>query len=391
MKVVLSVDSVHYPLTGIGRYTCELAKNLQLADAQLDLKMMFGDRFIDALPGDALPGDAQPAETRRNGSSLLRLRRLLQHSPLAVSLYRQLASVRRSRFLELHSDAVFHGPNFYLPRFAGRSVVTIHDLSVFSWAHCHPKGRVKVLQGEIARSVRRADMVLTDSEYTRTEVAEFFNLEPERVRAVSLGASAAFAPRSDHELAPVLARWGLEPNGYCLYAGTIEPRKNLDVLLDAYQALPPGTRRRWPLVLCGYQGWQSAALHARIDKATGEGWARYLGYVSADDLPLLYAGARLFAFPSLYEGFGLPVLEAMASGVPVVCSTSSSLPEVVGSAGAMCAAEDTDALTKLLDRGLEDETWRVRARSEGLARAASFSWGRCARETLDAYRAVVAA
>jgi glycosyltransferase involved in cell wall biosynthesis len=387
MKVVLSVDAVHFPLTGIGRYTYELAKYLRLADAQLDLKLMFGDRFIDALPGDALPGDAQGPEATRDGSQLLRLRRLLQHSPLVVSLYRQVASRRRCRLLELHKDAVFHGPNFYLPRFAGYSVVTIHDLSVFSWAHCHPRGRVKVLQGEITRSVKLADMVLTDSEFTRTEVAEFFNLTPDRIRAVPLGASAGFAPRADHELAPVLARWGLRPNGYCLYAGTIEPRKNLDVLLDAYQALPLRTRRRWPLVLCGYQGWQSAALHSRIDKATGEGWARYLGYVSADDLPLLYAGARLFAFPSLYEGFGLPVLEAMASGVPVVCSTSSSLPEVVGSAGAMCAPGDTDALTKLLSRGLEDEDWRAWTRREGLARAASFSWARCARQTLDAYRA----
>ena len=231
-------------------------------------------------------------------------------------------------------------------------------------------------------------MVLTDSEFTRREVGEFFNLAADRVTAVPLGVSPGFAPRCSAELIPALVRWGLEPNGYCLYAGTIEPRKNLDRLLDAYQALPQRTRLRWPLVLCGYQGWQSAALHARIQRASAQGWAKYLGYAAADDLPLLYAGARLFAFPSLYEGFGLPVLEAMASGVPVVCSDSSSLPEVIGDAGATCAAEDVDALTVILCRGIEDEGWRAQARTAGLRRAASFSWRRCAGETSSVYRSV---
>jgi len=297
--------------------------------------------------------------------------------------------VRQEWKLKGHEDAVFHGPQFYLPAFGGRRVVTIHDLSVYSWAHCHPPGRVKMMQAEIGRSVQCADMVLTDSEFTRQEVAAFFSLPLDRLRAVPLGSSDGFFPRGEPKLAPVLTRLGLKADRYCLYAGTIEPRKNIDTLLDAYERLHYETRKRWPLVLCGYQGWQSERLHARIEKYGSQGWVRYLGYVSGDDLPYVFAGARLFAFPSLYEGFGLPVLEAMASGVPVVCSDSSSLPEVAGGAAAMCAPQDTDALTALLARGLEDDSWRAHARKQGLLRAAQFSWRSCAEMTGAAYRAVL--
>jgi glycosyltransferase involved in cell wall biosynthesis len=392
VRVVLSIDSVHFPLTGIGRYTFELARNLPRSDPELALTLMRGGRFLQQMPEPRECGGAGPdAGSGGTGGARRMLghpwvRNRVQRSPLAISLHRRLVGWRQARLLRPYADAVYHGPNFYLPRFAGPSVVTIHDLSVFAWAHCHPRGRVKVLQDEIARSVRRADLILTDSEFTRREVAGYFGLPEARVRAVALGSAPGFAPRSPAALAPLLQRWSIEPEGYCLYAGTIEPRKNLDALLDAYQALPAVVRDRWPLVLCGYEGWQSGDLHARMSRAARDGWLKYLGYVADEHLPLLFAGARLFAYPSLYEGFGLPVLEAMASGVPVVCSDSASLPEVVGDAGALCAAEDVDGLRSLLHRGLEDEAWRVRARERGLARARSFSWRRCARETFAAYQ-----
>jgi alpha-1,3-rhamnosyl/mannosyltransferase len=178
--------------------------------------------------------------------------------------------------------------------------------------------------------------------------------------------------------------------GYSLYVGTIEPRKNLDVLLDAYALLPQAVRQQWPLILIGYQGWRSEHLHARIAAAASEGWARYLGFVEASELPLFYAGARVFVFPSLYEGFGLPVLEAMASGIPVVCSNASTLPEVAGDAAAMCEPQDVEGLTELINRALQDESWRKLAISKGLLQAAKFSWQRCAKETAAVYQEVLA-
>ncbi|TXL66344.1 glycosyltransferase family 4 protein [Zeimonas arvi] len=386
MKVILSVDAVRFPLTGIGRYTWELARNLPLIDSPPNLRLFSGGRFIDRLPSDS--GAGASAAAGRGAGIALRLRRMLQNSTLAVRAHRSLLSMRQARALRGSEDAVYHGPQFYLPKFDGPSVATIHDLSVYNWADCHPPGRAGMIRGEIELALERASMLITDSEFTRREVADFFGLPLDRLRAVPLASSEAFRPYPREELAPTLSRHGLQAGSYCLFAGTIEPRKNIDALLDAYGTLPKTLRGRWPLVLCGYEGWRSGQLHSRIEQGSRQGWLKYLGYVAGDDLPKVVAGARLFAFPSLYEGFGLPVLEAMASGVPVVCSDSSSLPEVAGDAAAMCAPEDVDALKDMLTTGLEDEAWREGARERGLSRAAQFSWRRCAEETAAVYRAI---
>ena len=143
------------------------------------------------------------------------------------------------------------------------------------------------------------------------------------------------------------------------------------------------------MILGGFRGWRSEEIHQDIVQAEREGWARYLGFVSAEDLPGLFAGARLFCFPSLYEGFGLPVLEAMSSGVPVVCSNSSSLPEVAGNAALLTEPDDVAGLQTALLRALEDEQWRDSAIRTGLQHSAKFSWARCANETLSAYRSLL--
>lgn len=222
----------------------------------------------------------------------------------------------------------------------------------------------------------------------RQELADYFNWPLDRIHAVPLASSPQFHPRSPDALREALARHGLQPGGYSLFVGTIEPRKNIVSLLDAYSRLPLALRQRWPLILTGYHGWRSEAIHDRIAQAQQQGWAHYLGFVASADLPLLFAGARLFTFPSHYEGFGLPVLEAMSSGVPVVCSNSSSLPEVAGPAALMCAPDDVEGLTALLQKGLEDEAWRATAVQQGLLHAGGFSWERCAQATVEVYKSV---
>jgi alpha-1,3-rhamnosyl/mannosyltransferase len=245
------------------------------------------------------------------------------------------------------------------------------------------------MRKEIALSLKRADMLITDSEFNRQEVAAYFGWPLEKIRAVPLACTADFRPRTKEELIPLLQKHRLIPGGYSLFVGTIEPRKNLEGLLDAYAMLPLNTRKQRPLVMIGHRGWRSEQLHTRIETAIAEGWARYLGFAATDELPLFYAGARLFVFPSLYEGFGLPVLEAMASGVPVVCSNSSSLPEVVGDAAAMCESKDVDTLCSLIKAGLEDEVWRSTAIRNGLIQSSRFNWKRCAEETVEVYSAAV--
>lgn len=380
MKIILSIDAVRFPLTGIGRYTFELAQHLSKSSQIEQLSFFAGHRLIDQPPSP---------DTHKSSSLLPRsFRQRILKNRITVGMYRVASPMIKSYALRNHSDFIFHGPNYYLPPFGGRSVCTFHDLSVFTWAHCHPPERVRYMRKEIALTLKRADMLITDSEYTRQEVASYFSWPLERIRSVPLACSTEFRPRTPDELIFPLKKYGLELHNYSLYVGTIEPRKNLEALLKAYKLLPNASKQKWPLILIGYRGWRSDELHQRIKQAEIEGWVRYLGFVDEGDLPLIFAGARLFTFPSLYEGFGLPVLEAMASGVPVVCSNAATLPEVAGDAAAMCHPEDVDTLSQLISRGLDDENWRTSARDNGLIRAKLFSWERCAQETASVYREV---
>lgn len=378
MKVILSIDPIRFPLTGIGRYTYELSTHLKKNTNIDSLKFLSGYRFSE------LPVCVQSNSSTALSSSSLS--KVVLKNVLTRELYRLVSPLLKQYVLRGYSDHVFHGPNFYLPPFDGASVCTFHDLSVFTWAHCHPLERVKYMRKEIALTLKRADMLITDSEYTRQEVAAYFNWPLHKIRAVPLACSNDFRPRPVEKIISVLRKLGLAFQGYSLYVGTIEPRKNLETLLDAYTLLPQSIKTQWPLVMIGYHGWRSEQLHTRIETAVSEGWVKYLGFVEANDLPLIYAGARVFIFPSLYEGFGLPILEAMASGIPVVCSNASTLPEVCGVAAAMCDPLDVDTLSELIKMGLEDDQWRNQAIEKGLLQAASFSWQQCADDTISVYK-----
>jgi alpha-1,3-rhamnosyl/mannosyltransferase len=381
LKVILSTDPVKFPLTGIGRYTYELAKGLQSADLDR-LAFLRGYRIEKDLPIIAQTDPMARQATWKTRA---------QKNQLAVALYRRLNPWLKARALQGLEDHLFHGPNYYLPPFSGRSIVTIHDLSAYLWTDSHPPERVRYMQAEIELSLKRASALITDTEYTRHEVAKFFGWPLEKIHAVPLACSQDFRPRTSNDLMPVLARYNLAPNAYALAISTIEPRKNIETLIDAYGRLSTDLKTRFPLVLAGYTGWESEALHRKITNAEREGWLRYLGYVQATDLPFVLSGARLFSFPSLYEGFGLPVLEAMASGVPVIASNASTLPEVTNGAALLHDPRDTITLTNLLAQGLDDEAWLTSARDKGLVRAAQFSWEKCTQQTLTAYRAALAA
>ncbi|WP_429213901.1 glycosyltransferase family 4 protein [Aeromonas veronii] len=378
MKVILSVEPIRFPLTGIGRYTWELASALQQTSAIDHLTFFSGRRFISELP------TAQESAAKSHS-----LKRWVQSSHLASEAYRLLMPFLRKQVLKGHEDFLYHGPNFFLPPFAGKKVATFHDLSPFTWSQCNTSQRIRFIQKECLNTLATADALITDSLYNRQELADYFNWPIERIFAVPLACSADFQPRSSALCQVVLQRYNLSYQGYSLYVGTIEPRKNLSVLLDAYSRLPLATRRRYPLILTGYQGWQNELIMEKINLAQQQGWARYLGFLPAADLPILFSGAKAFCFPSLYEGFGLPVLEAMASGVPVVCSHSSSLPEVVGEAGLMCDPQDTVKFSELLLTSLEDDIWRSQAIINGLLQSQQFSWQRCAAQTLAVYQKVL--
>ncbi len=378
MKLILSVEPIRFPLTGIGRYTWELARHLSLQSDVESLLYFTGTDFIKDLP----------TTVGEHSNQQHKLKRLLQKSRLVNKVYRLLMPKLKKQVLKGKEDHLYHGPNFFVPPFAGKKIATFHDLSPFTWPECHPPQRVEYAQKETPKTLSTVDALIVDAEYIRQELASYFSYPIDKIFTVPLAASEEFRPYTEHEAMPILSHYGLQHNQYTFFAGTIEPRKNLMMLMDAYEQLPLALRQRFPLVLSGYEGWCSEAIHQRIDKAKRSGWVNYLGFTPAEHLPALYAGARLFAFPSLYEGFGLPVLEAMSSGVPVICSNSSTLPEVAGDAALMAPPQDVDAWSQLLQQGLVDDEWRKNAIVRGHLRAAQFSWARCAAQTMAVYKTV---
>ncbi|AVJ16969.1 mannosyltransferase [Serratia sp. MYb239] len=375
MKIILSVEPIKFPLTGIGRYTYELAKGLQSSSEIEELHFFSGTQFLSEIP---------TAKNTSDGSH--RLKKIVQSNSLAIEAYRLLMPLLKKKALRGSERCLFHGPNFFLPPFSGPSVATFHDLSPFKWAHCFDPKRNRFTKKEMLSALSRANGLITVSNYIRNEIHDYFDYPLEKIHTVHLASSPDFYPRTNEQVSGVLQKFGLNYKGFTLFVGTIEPRKNIISLIRAYRQLPVQLRKSYPLVLSGYKGWRNDDIMQEIERGEREGWLKYLGFAAAEELPLLYAAANLFVFPSHYEGFGLPVLEAMSSGTPVICSNSSSLPEVAGDAAMTHVPEDVDMLTLLITQGLTDEPWRKDAVAKGLTHAASFSWQSCTRQTLDVYQ-----
>lgn len=383
----MGTESLRPPLTGIGNYTLNLLREFQALPAIDVVDCFDGDRFSPA--AEVLKGHDRPSQpvsaVGPGGGWKSKLRGSLRSLPLA---YRLKAACSESRFRQggrTRQDFVYHEPNFILKPHDGPSVTTVHDLSFVSHPQFHPAERVAWLNRQLPRTLERADFVITDSEIVRAQLIKTFSVAPDRVAAIYLGADSRFVPRTQEAAQSVLAKYNLVHGRYLAFVGTIEPRKGLSVLLDAWERLPAVLRRNWPLVIAGAPGWRNADLIARIQALQAKDEVRFLQFVSSDDLPFIYAGAATFIYPSFYEGFGLPVLEAMASGVPVICGAGTSMAEFTDGACRLFDVEDAGALALAISELIEDPALRSRMEHDGQSRASQFSWSRCAQETLQAY------
>jgi len=283
---------------------------------------------------------------------------------------------------------LLHAPVNVVPLLASvPTVVTVHDLAFMAMPERFLPAKRRYLETFTRLTMGKARHVIADSEHTRGDLIRLLGVPPERVTAVPLGVNGDFHPPNEASKEAFRARQNL-PAHYLLYLGTLEPRKNLVTLVRAYARL----RRSgldWPLVLAGGKGWLYEDIFRAVAEEGLTEHVRFPGYVAYEDQPLWYGCATAFVYPSTYEGFGLPVLEAMACGTPVVASTASSVPEAAGDAAILVDPHDGEALAAAIERLANDATLRDDLSGRGLARAALFPWSRTAAETVRVYARVV--
>jgi glycosyltransferase involved in cell wall biosynthesis len=365
--MTLKVGLVHYGLdrqaTGIARYTTELAA---------------------ALTGQGIAVTrlwAGAAPDGREGESMLGA--YLLPGLLTVG---QVQMARAARRLKLD---IVHDPTGVMPLMltATARAVTVHDALPYVSARASTCLEWFIYRAWLPLALRTADAILTDSEQSREDIVRHLPVSPDRVVVVPLAADRRFRPMEAAVVEPILREHSVT-RPYILYVGALKSRKNVPRLLEAFALLRQGSTR-WKLVIVGAREWRLSPIFDTVQRLKLEPHVHFTGYVTGEHLPALYAGADLFVFPSLYEGFGLPVLEAMACGTPVVTSSTSSLPEVAGDAALLVDPYNVDELAGAMRRVLEQPEAAQGLRERGLARAAQFSWDRTARETIAVYERVM--
>jgi O-antigen biosynthesis alpha-1,3-mannosyltransferase len=394
MRVVMGGESLIGQKTGIGQYADNLSKALMGVSSISDFKFLAHGKLIE--PETLLD---HSDDEKKAGSSLslipesyAKLRGIASQNRVAVWCYWKLMPfIDRYSLREYNDDDIFHSPNYILPRFPGKRVVTVLDLSTVKFPQFHPQARVNFVNRNIDAAVRHADRIITISDFVKQELIELYGISENRISTTYLAASHHFKPVDRDAFNAKISYSSLSYKKYFLFASTIEPRKNLSALLDAYE-LYRGTagKKAMPLVIVGHPGWNSEHLHERIKSMEGAGGIKYLGFVPQSQIPSIFAGARALLFPSLYEGFGLPVLEAMQSGTAVLTATNSAMSEVTRNSASLIDINDPESMAQEIGRLTYDDQRIRELEIAGLARSKAFSWDRCAEETLAVYRELAA-
>ena len=364
MRVGLDITSLRAPRTGVGTYTANLLQQLR------DLPQLEVVPMMQSSVHLPLPRGASRRTLRVNNTFWMQMVLPWHLSRLSADICHFTNSVA----------------SVWTPC---PSVVTIHDATLWLYPKYHPRRRILAMRPVIPLGARRAKAIIAVSANTKRDLVRTLNIPEDKVYVIHEAPAPQFQPvASGAALEIVRSRYRL-PDHFVLYVGTIEPRKNLTRLLEAFAMLQRDGYASHGLVLAGCQGWAGTSVQNTIERLRLQGAVRLLGYVSIDDLVALYNLAGALVFPSLYEGFGLPIVEAMACGTPVVMSPNGSLEEIAGGAAELVDPTAAESIALGLRRVLGDSARRAELRDLGLARARQFSWQRAAVETHEVYANVL--
>lgn len=370
MKVCIDIQSAIAQRAGVGRYTKSLVEHLGACADEDQLQLFYFDFKQKGFPFTA-PKTTQRAISWCPGRVAQKAWKLFDWPPFD--------------YFSGPAD-LYHFPNFVIPPLRrGRMVVTIHDVSFIRYPDAAEPKNLRFLSHQIRKTADRADLILTVSRFSADEISECLQLPPDRIQAIHLGLTANMGRPSDDVIGQMRRVLNLD-KPYVLFVGTLEPRKNIPFLIEVFEHM---NAFDGDLVVAGMRGWKYEPILERIHASSKRHRIHYLEYVDERWLPALYAGAELFLFPSLYEGFGFPPLESMRCGTAVLSSRAGSLPEVLGAASDYVAEYDAAAWAQAAMEVLQDASRQNRLRDAGFQQAGRYRWERTARETWKAYCEVV--
>lgn len=378
---------------GVGHYTYYLVSNLLQLDKE-NKYILFFDNLLSKKAAEDVAAGAQNAEIK-----FFPFHQYKHFLPFAYTHLLVAGAIEKEKL------DVFHSPAYTLPlTYKGRSVVTVHDLAIYKNPDWFPS---KFLVGQnfstkklVPDSLKKATKIIAVSEHTKKDIEQIFKIKPEKVDVVYEGVELRDIPGRREGVCGIetevcfedlKAKYGLKDK-YILFLGTIEPRKNIAALVQAFCGLAKKNedlRENYQLILAGAKGWKHEKIFKEIrecQKKIGQDMIKYIGYVPAHEKFALMKDAACFVFPSLYEGFGLPVLEALSLGVPTITSNISSVPEIAGEAAVLVDPEKIEEITDALKKIIEDHGLRKRLGEAGIVQAKKFSWKKCAEETLMIYK-----
>jgi len=393
MNLLVHTTSLIPPLTGIGHYTHQLLTHLSQDHRVRDIKAFNPlkcysrqnlQKFLDALshpPENANTKTTQSSSARYYSA----LRKAVSYLPGERHLRQFVQQRLTGNLMARCKDYIYWEPSYILQPFDGLAVTTVHDLSHVRYPEHHPQKRVHWLESRLPDSLSRAATIVAVSNFSRNEIIDVFNIDPVRIKVIPPAVADTFRqPFTAQERYQLRHQYRL-PSEYILSVGTLEPRKNIAGLIAAYGQLSPELRQKFPLVLAGDSGWHNEKTSSMLQPYLRRGEIIQLGYVPQNDLPKLYAAASLFAYVSFYEGYGMPIAEAMASGVAVVASDRASMPEVAAGCAVLVNPDDIDSITSGLRHSLEDSNDRNRRASIGRIKSASYTWQRSAEQLVELF------
>ncbi|MBK8988591.1 MAG: glycosyltransferase family 4 protein [Chloroflexi bacterium] len=382
MRIGIDVTSALTQGGGIGRYTRELVRALVALDGRSTYHLFAARQTGPTAVPHPLPTGPH---IRRHTAPLT--------EPWLYRLWYRLRIPAPVQWVTGPLD-LFHSPDFVLPPVSGGipTLLTVHDLSFVHYPEVYPAVLVNYLNRVVPWSIGRASHILADSAATKADLIAVWQVPEAKITVLYSGVHEQFQPVTEQEvLTAVTAHYQLDDAPYFLTVGTVQPRKNYQMLIRAFAPVAA----EWPhnLVIAGGKGWLYDDMLAEVARQGLNGRVRFTGFVADEDLPALYSGATLFLFPSLYEGFGLPLLEAMQCGVPVVTSDASSLPEVVGGKGngetaVLLSPHDSSAWTQAMQTLLADPARRARLVAAGYRQARQFTWRKAAAQLLNLYQSL---